>query len=249
MGLLEKITGLRTALIESKSNEVSFAELAESFMEYDRDVYIIDQKGKLLASTLEVDGDEIFGEVWHSGSLPAKYNKKLKKVDFANYNIKNEKKLDFLAKATDKSIAIVPIYAHKDKLGQLIFVGELEFSSDEMIFCEMAATIAALEITHTVSLLKEKEAKKIAVVDKAIGTLSYSELEAVQNIIEELDGEEGILVASRIADRAGITRSVIVNALRKLESADVISSHSLGMKGTRIKILNDKLRGQLKAQK
>ncbi|MDX5324286.1 MAG: GTP-sensing pleiotropic transcriptional regulator CodY, partial [Exiguobacterium sp.] len=37
----------------------------------------------------------------------------------------------------------------------------------------------------------------------------------------------------------GITRSVIVNALRKLESAGVIESRSLGMKGTYIKILND----------
>lgn len=38
----------------------------------------------------------------------------------------------------------------------------------------------------------------------------------------------------------GITRSVIVNALRKLESAGVIESRSLGMKGTYIKVLNDK---------
>jgi transcriptional pleiotropic repressor len=45
-------------------------------------------------------------------------------------------------------------------------------------------------------------------------------------------------VASKIADRARITRSVIVNALRKLESAGVIESKSLGMKGTHIKILN-----------
>ena len=51
---------------------------------------------------------------------------------------------------------------------------------------------------------------------------------------------EGFLVASKIADRLGITRSVIVNALRKLESAGVIESRSLGMKGTHIRILNDK---------
>jgi transcriptional pleiotropic repressor len=34
---------------------------------------------------------------------------------------------------------------------------------------------------------------------------------------------------------------VIVNALRKLESAGVIESRSLGMKGTYIKVLNDHL--------
>ncbi len=86
-------------------------------------------------------------------------------------------------------------------------------------------------------------------VDLAIHTLSYSEKEAVNHIFKELDGDEGLLVASRIADKVGITRSVIVNALRKLESAGVIKSRSLGMKGTRITILNDKLLEKLDIKK
>jgi transcriptional pleiotropic repressor len=49
-----------------------------------------------------------------------------------------------------------------------------------------------------------------------------------------------------VADRVGITRSVIVNALRKFESAGVIESRSLGMKGTYIKVLNLKLLDELK---
>lgn len=79
----------------------------------------------------------------------------------------------------------------------------------------------------------------------AIGTLSYSEVEAVVHIFDELEGMEGLLVASKVADRSGITRSVIVNALRKLESAGVIESRSLGMKGTYIKIVNSKFREEL----
>ena len=69
----------------------------------------------------------------------------------------------------------------------------------------------------------------------AINSLSYSEKEAIEHIFEEL-GNEGLLIASKVADRVGITRSVIVNALRKLESAGVIESRSLGMKGTFIKV-------------
>ena len=37
----------------------------------------------------------------------------------------------------------------------------------------------------------------------------------------------------------GLTRSVIVNALRKFESAGIITSRSSGMRGTYIKVLND----------
>ncbi|MBR3052749.1 MAG: GTP-sensing pleiotropic transcriptional regulator CodY, partial [Firmicutes bacterium] len=60
---------------------------------------------------------------------------------------------------------------------------------------------------------------------------------------------EGILVANKIADKAGITRSVVVNALRKFESAGVIESRSSGMKGTYIKVLNDAIYSELGAMK
>lgn len=102
-----------------------------------------------------------------------------------------------------------------------------------------------LEIERRKTLEMEEDARKRAVVQMAIGTLSYSEIEAVQQIFSELKGNEGLLVASKIADRSGITRSVIVNALRKLESAGVIESRSLGMKGTHIKILNGKFTEEL----
>ena len=52
-----------------------------------------------------------------------------------------------------------------------------------------------------------------------------------------------------LADRVGITRSVIVNALRKFESAGVIESKSSGMKGTYIKVLNDVVFEEVEALK
>jgi transcriptional pleiotropic repressor len=103
-----------------------------------------------------------------------------------------------------------------------------------------------MEILRSKNDEVEEEERKKAVVQLAIGTLSYSELEAVEHIFNELDGSEGLLVASKIADKVGITRSVIVNALRKFESAGVIESRSLGMKGTHIKILNNKLLDELR---
>ena len=84
-----------------------------------------------------------------------------------------------------------------------------------------------------------EEDRKIAIVRSAISTLSFSELQTIKHIFSELDGKEGILVASKVADRVGITRSVIVNALRKFESAGVIDCKSSGMKGTYIKVVNE----------
>ena len=58
-------------------------------------------------------------------------------------------------------------------------------------------------------------------------------------------GGEQIIVPSRIADQQGVTRSIIVNALKKLESAGVIDARSSGMKGTKIKVLNDMIFDEL----
>lgn len=122
---------------------------------------------------------------------------------------------------------------------------EETFHEDDLVLAEYGSTVVGMEIMHVQSEEKAIEARAKAVVQVAVNSLSYSELEAVEHIFEELKAMEGLLVASKIADRVGITRSVIVNALRKLESAGVIESRSLGMKGTYIKILNPMLLEEL----
>ena len=94
----------------------------------------------------------------------------------------------------------------------------------------------------------QENARKKAMVQIAFSTLSFSEWEAIVNILAELKGTEGILVASKIADRVGITRSVIVNAMRKFESANLIETKSLGMKGTYIKVKNEFLLEEIRNQ-
>ena len=76
----------------------------------------------------------------------------------------------------------------------------------------------------------------------AIKTLSKLEAHAMMYVLAELGEEKkGILITSRLADKVGITRSVIVNALKKCESAGIIETKSSGMKGTTIHIVNDLL--------
>ena len=135
---------------------------------------------------------------------------------------------------------IAPIDIAGERLGTLfIYKAGHPYDIDDIILSEYGMTVVGLEMMRSVNEENAEEGRKMAVVRSAISTLSYSELEAIIHIFDELDGNEGILVASKIADRVGITRSVIVNALRKFESAGVIESRSSGMKGTYIKVLND----------
>ena len=136
---------------------------------------------------------------------------------------------------------IIPLIGGGKRIGTFILARlDKPFEQDDLILAEYGSTVVGMEILHEISKEIEKEARSKAVVQMAISSLSYSELEAIEHIFNELGGKEGVLVTSKIADRIGITRSVIVNALRKLESAGVIESRSLGMKGTHIKVLNDK---------
>ena len=135
---------------------------------------------------------------------------------------------------------ITPIDIAGERLGSLfIYKKDALYEIDDIILSEYGTTVVGLEMLRSVNEESAEETRKEQIVQSAISTLSFSELEAIIHIFEELDGMEGILVASKIADRVGITRSVIVNALRKFESAGVIESRSSGMRGTYIKVLND----------
>ena len=184
--------------------------------------------------------------------FPEFYNNKLLNIHETLANLTNNGKCVFEEDGEkcgidNKLTTIVPINGNRERLGTLLIARfDDPFTDDDIVLGEYSATIIGLEILRAKHDEIEEEARKKAVVQLAIGTLSYSELEAVEHIFSELDGNEGLLVASKIADKVGITRSVIVNALRKFESAGVIESRSLGMKGTHIKILNDKLLDELK---
>lgn len=251
--LLKKTRTLNKSLQGYGSKPVSFSELSEILSKIlDANVYIANKKGKVLGYELSegFDCDIIETEIVKEKKFPKKYNEELLSVDETRENVKEVTDCVFdevsECEYPDKVATIIPINNVGDRIGTLVLArfGK-EFTTEDLILGEYSATIVGMEILRSKGEEIEEEARKKSVVQMAIGTLSYSELEAMEHIFKELDGSEGLLVASKIADRVGITRSVIVNALRKLESAGVIESRSLGMKGTHIKILNEKLKGEL----
>jgi len=141
--------------------------------------------------------------------------------------------------APKKHTLYVPIYGAAERLGTLLLVRFFNmFSTSDLVLAEYLATLVGIEILHNRTKAVEERARERLVVQMAMRALSYSEVESIKHIIKELGGPEGVVIASKVADRVGVTRSVIVNALRKLESAGIIESRSLGMKGTFIKILS-----------
>lgn len=252
--LLNKTRMCNKILQKSGTDPVEFEDICDLLSDVlSCNVYVTSRKGKILGYKFSKNFqcDVMKTQVLDEKRFPEDYNEKLLSMHESIANISNDGLCVFEETGEcimeDKITTIVPIIGNRERLGTLILARFAEsFTDDDLVIAEYSATIVGLEILRAKQVEIEEEARKKAVVQLAIGTLSYSELEAVEHIFGELEGNEGLLVASKIADKVGITRSVIVNALRKFESAGVIESRSLGMKGTHIKILNEKLLDELK---
>lgn len=252
--LLTKTRRINKLLQRNDGQTVDFNDMAEVLKDImSANVYVASRKGKILGSATVADFEcEIMkNEVLPTGKFPEQYNEQLLKVLETSQNIKAK---DFCVFGSEEKCllennitTIVPIVGSGERLGTLVLARfKDDFIDGDLILAEYGAAVVGMEIIRAKTTELEEEARKKAIVQLAIATLSYSELEAIEHIFEELNGTEGLLVASKVADRVGITRSVIVNALRKFESAGVIESRSLGMKGTFIKIKNEKLLEELK---
>ncbi|HHV94205.1 MAG TPA: GTP-sensing pleiotropic transcriptional regulator CodY [Firmicutes bacterium] len=235
-------------VLQNDGSAVDFNDLAEALrLSYDNtSVYIISKKGKVLGYSLE-DGAERtpFDEGWiDTLRVPNDLNSSLLKVGALSSGKEPGAMLG------TECAMIVPVVGGGRRVGTLLFVrSKGEFSEDDEVIAEYASTAVGIIISVAIDEEYEAELEERRMARSALRSLSYSEIMAVQHIFDELEGDEGLLVASRIADEAGITRSVIVNALRKLASANVIESRSLGMKGTYLRILNKEIRRELEAMR
>ena len=240
--LLDKTRKINKLLHNNSSSKVVFNDICEVLTGIlDSNILVISKKGKVLGSSV-CDGVEELNELVVDkvgGFIDKELNERLLGILSTKENV-NLETLGFGEESKSFRAIITPIDIAGARLGTLFeYRSDREYDIDDIILTEYGTTVVSLEMMRSVNEENAEEERKVSIVRSAISTLSFSELEAIIHIFDELDGKEGILVASRIADRVGITRSVIVNALRKFESAGVIESRSSGMKGTYIKIVND----------
>ena len=236
--LLDKTRKIGKLLHNNNSGKVVFNDICDVLKDIlGSNVLVISRKGTVLdmvESIMELIVDHV------GGFIDPMLNERLLSVLSTKENV-NLETLGFESIDTKRYRAVItPIEISGERLGTLfLYKCDAQYDIDDIILCEYGTTVVGLEMLRAVSEENAEENRKLAVVKSAISTLSFSEMEAITHIFDELGGMEGILVASKIADKVGITRSVIVNALRKFESAGVIESRSSGMKGTYIKVLND----------
>ncbi|RKW42717.1 MAG: GTP-sensing pleiotropic transcriptional regulator CodY [Lachnospiraceae bacterium] len=251
--LLDKTRKINKLLHNNNSQKVVFNDICDVLSEIlEANSLVISKKGKVLGVGTHNGTSEITELIADKvgGFIDEMLNERLLSILSTKENV-NLATLGFDEENVNRFQAIIsPIDIAGSRLGTVfIYKEEKGFDIDDIILSEYGTTVVGLEMMRSVNEENAEENRKIAIVKSAISTLSFSELEAIIHIFEELSGNEGVLVASKIADRVGITRSVIVNALRKFESAGVIESRSSGMKGTYIKVINDVVFAELEEVK
>lgn len=237
MTLLEKVRKLSEVLQAAEDIDVS--QLAEILSDVEKaNVYCANEKGMVLGykQLPQCLDEEKLVTVAEDKYFPELYTRYITNVIKTTTEPAKEE-------GEVKNTIIVPIYSSHKRLGTLVIeVLRKDVKNDDLVLAEFAATVLGVAITR----INNYEAEQLKMVMVAMETLSYSETAAVKAILGSLNGLEGYLVASKIADKEKLTRSVIVNALRKLESAGVIETRSLGMKGTFIRILVPLILDELK---
>ncbi|AJY76561.1 GTP-sensing pleiotropic transcriptional regulator CodY [Paenibacillus beijingensis] len=251
MMLLTKTRTLNRLLQRAAGKALNFREMAEVLCStMQANIFVVSRRGKILgcAAVDVFEHDQFRALSGEELRFPKESNSRFLLMQETVTNVAPDSGISaaFPSMENQEIMTVVPITGGGDRLGTLVLTRlSGPFDDNDLILAEYGSTIVGMEILRERAEEIALEARSRAVVAVAVGSLSFSELEAVEHIFEELNGKEGLLVASKIADRVGITRSVIVNALRKLESAGVIETRSLGMKGTYIKILNHQLLQEL----
>ncbi|MBQ7561074.1 MAG: GTP-sensing pleiotropic transcriptional regulator CodY [Synergistaceae bacterium] len=223
---------------------LNYYHLAEMLSEFSTaNVYMVDKSGKMLGYFwLPEYKSKALSDSFRDGVMPREFVIRMNRCIDSEIHDEDAFLFDdaYSGEKPEKHLMYVPIIGvSAERLGTIMLVRfHAPFLVEDILLAEYLGMIAGIEILNERAKSIEEISRNRLSVQMAMRALSYSELESMKHIIAELKGSEGVAIASKVADRVGVTRSVIVNALRKLESAGLIESRSLGMKGTYIKVLS-----------
>ena len=244
--LLDKTRKINKLLHNNNSHKVVFNDICDVLSDILKsNVLVISKKGKVLGIKNREDIPEIHELIEDKVGLliDSMLNERLllvlstkENVNLLTIGLECDNILEYRA-------MIAPVCMSGKRLGTLfVYRKNNDFSIDDIILTEYGATVIGLAMQRAESEENSEEHHKEHDIYAAIKTLSKLEAHAMMYVLAELGEEKkGILITSRLADKVGITRSVIVNALKKCESAGIIETKSSGMKGTTIHIVNDLL--------
>lgn len=252
--LLKKTRQLHALQRNTVNGEFSFPEIAKALSDIsDSNIYILNKEGEVLGVAYKVQKDTIVtkNELSVNGRevIEEKINKELLALSSTKIITGDEANFIFNAKKSaneKKQHMLLPLILENNRrMGTIIFSRySPKFSNDDIILGEYSSIIVGLEVKRVILEHEKKIKNESLLLSNTLNILTHSEMVGLKGMFNKIENKENekVIVASKIANETGITRSILVTALQKLETAGFIYSKSLGMKGTYIKILNSKIK-------
>lgn len=205
---MELLTNLReiSALFQKLSGKyIHFDKMSEVLSDsLKADVFIISSRGRLLSYSEHLFKSEPLNQILVKRQLPEEYTDYLLQFRETHSILamnRDHSSVEMLHLLKSRFITIIPIVGGEKRLGTLIIANSQNpFHDEDLILAEYGATIIGLIMLHLVSKEAEEEARSQRLAHKVVCSLSYSELEAVECVMSQLIGKEGLYVASRIAE-------------------------------------------------
>ena len=196
--LLDKTRKIGKLLHNNNSSKVVFNDICKVMREIlESNVLVISRKGKVLGVGKSEGIDSITELIDENvgGFVDAMLNERLLGVLSTKENV-NLETLGFESPDIRKFQAIItPIEIAGERLGTLfIYKCDRQYEIDDIILCEYGTTVVGLEMLRAINEESVEESRKVAVVKSAISTLSFSEMEAITHIFDELNGMKGTYI-------------------------------------------------------
>ena len=242
--LLDKTRKIYRLLNRQESDKIDFNDFCRMLsQEMEVNVLLLSRKGKILGMRMRKDIPVIpqLQDASYGSCLKKDIHERILNILSTKENV-NLLTLGFdFDQIQEYQAMVAPVNMAGKRLGTLfVYRRGAVFSIDDIILTEYGMTVIGLAMQRAESEEISEEQHKENDVSAAIRTLSKLEAKAMLYVLDELEeSDTNMLITSRLADQVGITRSVIVNGLKKCESAGIISTRSAGMKGTSIRLLNE----------
>ncbi|MBO6297369.1 MAG: GTP-sensing pleiotropic transcriptional regulator CodY [Lachnospiraceae bacterium] len=247
IALLDKTRKIGRLLHNNLSSKVVFSDICGVMQEVlASDVFVFSKRGKVLGCS-QAPGVQRISELlaYEEGELIDKaLNERFLSILSTQDNV-NLMTLGFstdIAAEGGRFHAVAsPIFIGGERLGTLFLYKDRGwYDMDDIILVEYAVSVVGLELMRSLTEEADESDRREQVVHAALDAMTLSERQAAAAILDQVKpGEEALVVTSHVAEEIQIARSVVVNAVRKLEGAGIIETHSAGVKGTRVRVVNE----------
>lgn len=246
--MLNKIRSLNMVFRQSSTSAIPIDDLCKKLSSIlSANIYLFEPDGRIFSYATS---DKFYcahnEDSLKAQFLPEAYQEIFKQGDETRFNVYEESPL-CTCEGVDACIyknryySMVPVFCNFQKrAGILLIRYGGAFGTDEEVLCEYTSAIVSLEFVRAETERIRRQGVQMARAQLAVDALSFSELVAANAALAALPQEsgEGTVMLNTVSGQTYVTHSTVSGALKKLETAGVIKTKSMGVKGKYIRMSN-----------